>query len=408
MLLIIIMTNIKKKDNITNHPIYNIYNLEISNLIEIFLNTKKSEKTKKSYYSDLNSFFKYSKINKWSELIDLYGNYTLSNIISEYININKKFEEWDKNKLKNPRTVNRKAYALSSFFKFLQKKYNFSYNPVIFDAYNTPKYSNTESINRDDLIWILNFMKEKIENKNAKSNIKKLTNIRNYLIFCFLSFSLRRNEISKLKWEDINNDNKYINVEQKWWTYKLIPIPEKIFELLNEYKLKKKIEWYYWDYIFSPFNNNRTKNTNKPLTTDYLYSLVIKNWNEYKSFWNISKINEQIKKISNRKKYLNKIKQKYENKKEKENKFEDISNEILIITEEYKKLIKLKKEIIKEQKQISCHSFRKTFVEQAILRWDDFIEIQNATWHSNVNMISYYQTIDKTKHNSINKINDLY
>ncbi len=382
----------------SNHPAWKLINMNIVEIIEKFLSTKKSIKTKESYFTDLKKFFELYEIYDCNKLIELYWNYGLSDIISEYINSVKKLDPQDPNRITNPRTVNRKAYALSSFFKFLQKRYKFNYNPVMFDAINTPKYSSTNSVSNDELEWILKFMKNKYKKSSSKSTLR---NLRNYLIFCFLSFSLRRNEISKLRWQDINHSEKYIQVLQKWNSYKLIPLPETIYKLLIEFKALKWSYWYTWDYIFTPFSNNKTKNTNKPISTDYLYSLVIKSWNEYQINEEMQEIYKQLNKLSNRKKYLKK-------KKHGSTNLENINKEIKEIDDKINNLKIMKKELNKNNKQISCHSFRKTFVEQAILRWDDIIQIQNATWHSNSNMISYYQTINKTKHNSINEIEDLY
>jgi hypothetical protein len=62
---------------------------------------------------------------------------------------------------------------------------------------------------------ILNKLKENYllsEDEGQKS-----VRLRDYLIFIFLSFSLRRDEISKLKWSDLKNSNSrnYLEVYQK-------------------------------------------------------------------------------------------------------------------------------------------------------------------------------------------------
>ncbi len=393
--------NIKLQDysgNIkNNHPASSILELSIASILELFLDTKKSLRTKKSYFTDLKNFFEQYKIYDWDTLLRSYWNYEITDLITEYINNQKKIDPQDPNRILNPRTVNRKAYALSSFFKFLQKKYKLNYNPVLFEAINTPRHSTTASINSDELKNILYFVKQKYQ-KSPQS--KKLINFRNYLIFCFLSLSLRRNEVSKLRWQDINKQEKYIQVMQKWSSYKLIPIPSNIYELLMSYQTTKYKLWYKSDYIFSPFTNNKTKDTSKPLTSDYIYNIVIKIWNEFQVDSELKEISSQLSKLQNKKKYLTK-KIKINNDKKIEENLKDIDSQI-------QNLKSMKKELMKNNKQISCHSFRKTFVEQAILRWDDFVQIQNATGHANPNMISYYQTINKTRYNSINNLDELF
>ncbi|MBS8122452.1 tyrosine-type recombinase/integrase [Candidatus Vampirococcus lugosii] len=377
------------------HPAFNLLEMEIWELIEKFLRTKKSIRTQQSYFTDLKFFFEKYEIYDCKKLLNYYSNYELSDMINDYINSSKKVDPQDPNRIYNPRTVNRKAYSLSSFFKFLQKRYKLNYNPVMFDALNTPKYSSTNSINNEELKNILNFLKQKYENEN-----NKIKNLRNYLIFCFFSFSLRRNEVSKLRWQDINKSEKYIQVLQKGNTTKLIPIPSNVYELLLEFQTLKASLGYIGDYIFTPFNNNKTKTINKPISPDYLYNLVIKLWNEFETNTQIQNIYQKINKLQNKKKYLN--------KKLKLNKNIEIEEKINNINYEINNLKNMKKEILKNNKQISCHSFRKTFVEQAILRGDDFVQIQNATGHTNPNMINYYQTINKTKHNSINNLDNFY
>jgi integrase/recombinase XerD len=65
-----------------------------------------------------------------------------------------------------------------------------------------------------------------------------------------------------------------------------------------------------------------------------------------------------------------------------------------------KLIVKIAKEIVPD-KNITPHSFRKTFIELAIANKEDFIAICNATGHNNVEMINYYHTADKLKHNAI-------
>jgi hypothetical protein len=69
----------------------------------------------------VNYFFKYynKKIEKLSDLIEIPFS-DMSFNINQFININKKIEN---DRVKNPRTINRKQFAIKSFFNFLVNNY---------------------------------------------------------------------------------------------------------------------------------------------------------------------------------------------------------------------------------------------------------------------------------------------
>jgi len=58
-------------------------------------------------------------------------------------------------------------------------------------------------------------------------------------------------------------------------------------------------------------------------------------------------------------------------------------------------------------KKITPHSLRKTFIELALNNGDDLISIANATGHSTIEMIKYYDTRNKLKNNSIHSLSKL-
>ena len=92
-------------------------------------------------------------------------------------------------------------------------------------------------------------------------------------------------------------------------------------------------------YIFQPARNNRTKELNKPIRTEYIF--------------------EMVKKLA-----------------------------VQVVPE----------------KNITPHSLRKTFIELALNNKEDFISIINATGHSTVEMINYYDTRSALKNNAIHGI----
>lgn len=56
------------------------------------------------------------------------------------------------------------------------------------------------------------------------------------------------------------------------------------------------------------------------------------------------------------------------------------------------------------EKNITPHSLRKTFIELALNNKEDFISIINATGHSTVEMINYYDTRSALKNSAIHGI----
>ena len=58
-------------------------------------------------------------------------------------------------------------------------------------------------------------------------------------------------------------------------------------------------------------------------------------------------------------------------------------------------------------KKITPHSLRKTFIELALDNGDDFISICNATGHSAVEMIKYYDTRNSLNNNSVHSMSKL-
>ena len=59
------------------------------------------------------------------------------------------------------------------------------------------------------------------------------------------------------------------------------------------------------------------------------------------------------------------------------------------------------------EKRITPHSLRKTFIEQALNNNEDFISIINATGHSTVEMVKYYDTRDTLKNNAVHNMGKL-
>jgi len=69
-------------------------------------------------------------------------------------------------------------------------------------------------------------------------------------------------------------------------------------------------------------------------------------------------------------------------------------------------ITKLANQVV-SHKNITPHSLRKTFIELALDNGDDLISITNATGHSTVEMIKYYDTRSRIKNNSVNSLSKL-
>ena len=167
----------------------------------------------------------------------------------------------------NPKTINRKAYALSSFFNYLIDVYGYPKNPVKqFKPHKTEKRSTTTSLTRAELVDFLAFAKG--EHRLGE------TKFRNYLILAFMfGLALRRDEASNLKWDDIDFQQQTANVYQKGGSFKLLPLPVSIVLLLQEFKTLYPSNC---PYMFHPVRNNRTKELDKPIRTEYIFEMVKK------------------------------------------------------------------------------------------------------------------------------------
>ena len=109
----------------------------------------------------------------------------------------------------NPTTINRKAYALSSFFKYLIHSYGYPKNPLDqYQAHKVDRKSNTKSLTRGEILDVISYMGKR---KGASQ-----TSFRDYLAICCLSvMALRRNELVGIKWSDIDFEASSANIFQK-------------------------------------------------------------------------------------------------------------------------------------------------------------------------------------------------
>lgn len=316
-------------------------------LIEDFLATKKSSQTKKAYRTDILTFFNKIWITDVGELATL-PVHNLSKLIINYIESHKKSEEHRQDRLHNPRTLNRKAYALSSFFEYLVANYWYPRNPVkVYTPYSTPDRTSTDDLEKHEVEALWKSIKTAYE--TAKTPYKTITTLQKLLIFGFLMLSLRRNEIAHLRWDDRNRQKNFITVFWKWQKYKYLPLNSKMIDYLCTFWWLKQSLWYRSNYIFSPLRNNSTSDQSKAISWSYIFSLV-----------------------------------KKETKK-------------LQITG-----------AIDFEKNITPHSFRTTFVKLALEKGMTDIEIMNTTWHSTSQMVKYYDARSQLDVNAAGVVDELF
>ncbi len=238
---------------------------QIDQVVDEFLAFKKSENTRKAYSKDIHGLIDILNLEHLRDLAQ-YQYADVVKVIQSYLDGLKVLED-DTSRVINARTINRKAYALSSFFKYLVDVYNYPKNPLNqFQPHAVDRRSSTQSLTRFELVDMLKLSKS----KHSKSH----TTHRNYICLCFLAvLALRRNELVMLKWKDIDHDQISINVYQKGGSYKLLPIPVALYNQLNVYRKLCNQEC---EYLFHPVRNNANGNLNKPISVNYVYEFIIK------------------------------------------------------------------------------------------------------------------------------------
>ncbi len=255
----------------------------INEVIEDFLASFNAQKTKNRYKTVLKEFFWTLNIWVLEELWDIHIT-QIAKKFDEFRTLKSKFDSENKTHLLNPATINNIAYIIRSFFKYLIIYYNYPKNPLSsFKPLKTKEHSTTNSLDRWELLDILKQAKlDYLDILTKTKNIKKhLTKLRNYLIFGFLSLSLRRDEIVNIKWDDLQEDSFFL-IQQKGGSYKYIPIPAWLLDFLLKYRDEKTKHSFLSSYVFTPFLNNHSWNISKPISADYIMEITQKMCNRLK------------------------------------------------------------------------------------------------------------------------------
>jgi len=334
------------KVNINQSDLERLTNKTFDQLILEFLSTKKSSQTQRAYKKDISTFFNALGIKTVGELATL-PVYELSKLIINYIESFKKTEEHRQDRIHNPRTLNRKAYALSSFFEYLVANYGYPRNPVkVYTPYSTPDKTSTDDLERIEVEAIWKRVNNEVE--EAKTPFQQVSRTQQKMIVSFLMLSLRRNEIAHLRWDDWDVQKGFITIFWKGQKYKYLPLNQTMQWYLHDYKALKKTHGYISPYLFSPIRNNSTSDGAKPISGSYIFNLVKKISKKLQINWSI-----------------------------------------------------------RDDRTITPHSFRTTFVKMALNSGKTDIEIMNTTGHSTSQMVKYYDSRSALEVNAAGVVDDL-
>jgi site-specific recombinase XerD len=155
----------------------------IAHIVEQFLRSKKSSQTQKAYFRDIHDFFEFIQVYTVTDLKH-YPIYELSSKVIAFTESYKKTDEYRKDRVLNPRTINRKAYAISSFFEYLVAHYGYPRNPIkVFTPYASPSKTSTDELSQSEFDAIWDYSMKHLEKNKQKSLKSQLTSYQIALLF---------------------------------------------------------------------------------------------------------------------------------------------------------------------------------------------------------------------------------
>jgi site-specific recombinase XerD len=144
------------------------YQTPINALIDSWLETKRSAQTRRAYRRDVVDFCIYVGMMTIGDL-QVYPIPQLSHQILDWLKTQYQYDEHNPDKVLNPTTINRKAYAVSSWFEYLMAVYQYPKNPAkIFTPLKTVKYSTTDSLTKLEYVSLLDYQKNMYLELKAK------------------------------------------------------------------------------------------------------------------------------------------------------------------------------------------------------------------------------------------------
>lgn len=314
---------------------------EWSQYKDSFLASLRSKETFRAYRGELESFLdgKISETFKTDEP-------SLSHCATQYILAAKKIDPSSK-KILNPRTLNRRIAALTSFFKYLLFQGILERVPTLPKLFVVNKRSSTPSPTEDECFHLLSFLEG-----YRKQGVREY---RNALFFLFLFLlALRKSEALNIRWSDIDRNKRTLTLIQKGGSVKVLPIPAPLFSLLLEYQtlVFERVSPFWSDWSESGFLfPSLVRQERKPLSSSAGYVVVCS-----------------------------------------------------LVGRALGGSLFSPHGTHRHTPHYTPHSFRKAFIEQSLERKVDLVSIANATGHSSIEMVKYYDTRDTLKNNAIHEL----
>lgn len=315
----------------SGHALDQLQAVSIHEAIQIFVQTKTSLATRQNYTTTLKQFFEFSGIAFTPDLHpsicppSAMGRFALG-----WLESLTKRDEKSKERILNARTVNNKAMAVSSFFRWLVEVHNYPKNPIkaVFSPLKIKRKSTTQSLSRGEMVDLLAYGKAQHRQSEKK--------YRDYLLILFaFSLALRRSEIARIRIDDIGSTEHTptIKIYRKGGQEEILPLPEQLASLvvclLDTYPTTSH-------YLFRPVRNRATNDLEKPISTTGIFQII-----------------------------------------------RGMANTLF------------------PDKKITPHSLRKSFVEISLNNGEEVSGIMNATGHSSVDMVNYYDGRDSLENNAI-------
>lgn len=240
----------------------------LQSLCDKFVQLQKCERTKRAYRCDLRQFLNHLHLTqKGYRSLSWRTRSSLVEDLSSFVESFGKFEIHAQY-LTNGTTLNRKRFTLVKFFDFLMDIKGFPFNPARqLPVYPPKEHSNTPTLSKGQITHLIAAMSE--------DRLKSKGHFRNYLVITGLfHFALRREELVNLRWSKIyQHPIPHFQVRQKGNRIKYLPIFAKYQQRLDEFV---SLHGKSGDYLFTPLKNNRTKDLQKPLSTNGVLLIVKK------------------------------------------------------------------------------------------------------------------------------------
>ncbi len=239
--------------------------ISIQEAFEAFLSKQRSPETARAYRREVAGFLSFSAWSTTSiEELQMIELSALCDQVFRYLQQGLRRDPATNTPL-NPKSWNRRKFALQSFFKYLRRYHGYAgLNPAEYiDPLPAQAKSNTTFLNKDEILAMLRYLKNSAVDEAGT---------RNYLlILCMLVFCLRRKEAATLRWSQIDEVEGKLTTIQKGLREKLNPMDKRLLSLLLRFRAENG---HHGDYLFRPMRDRRSKQPHKPISGEFVYHLV--------------------------------------------------------------------------------------------------------------------------------------